>query len=65
MAKALNRFLNGATPAERLYPIDADLRPEGKQGPMARSRDGFHQLLEHLRADVGAPGHDPGPHRRR
>ena len=41
VAKALNRFLNGATPAERLYPIDADLRPEGKQGPMARSRDGF------------------------
>ena len=33
VAKALNRFLNGATPAERLYPIDADLRPEGKQGP--------------------------------
>jgi glutamate-ammonia-ligase adenylyltransferase len=41
VAKALNQFLNGVTPAERLYPIDADLRPEGKQGPMARSRDGF------------------------
>ena len=41
VAKALNRFIGGATPAERLYPIDTDLRPEGKQGPMARSFDGF------------------------
>ena len=41
VAKAINRFLGGSTPAERLYPIDADLRPEGKQGPMARSCEGF------------------------
>jgi glutamate-ammonia-ligase adenylyltransferase len=41
VAKAINRFLGGSTPAERLYPIDADLRPEGKQGPMARSYEGF------------------------
>jgi glutamate-ammonia-ligase adenylyltransferase len=41
IAKALTRFLGGATPADRLYPIDVDLRPEGKQGPLARSYDGF------------------------
>ena len=41
VAKALNRFVGGTTPADRLYPVDADLRPEGKQGPMARSFDGF------------------------
>jgi glutamate-ammonia-ligase adenylyltransferase len=41
VAKQLTRFLGGSTPADRIYPIDADLRPEGKQGPMARSFDGF------------------------
>jgi glutamate-ammonia-ligase adenylyltransferase len=41
VAKALRGVLGGATPAERIYPIDADLRPEGKQGPLARSYEGF------------------------
>jgi glutamate-ammonia-ligase adenylyltransferase len=41
VAKMLIRFVGGSTPADRLYPVDADLRPEGKQGPMARSFDGF------------------------
>jgi glutamate-ammonia-ligase adenylyltransferase len=41
VAKAVNRFVGGTTPADRLFPVDADLRPEGKQGPMARSFDGF------------------------
>jgi len=41
VAETLLRFVNGATPATRLYRLDADLRPEGKQGPLARSLDGF------------------------
>jgi [glutamine synthetase] adenylyltransferase / [glutamine synthetase]-adenylyl-L-tyrosine phosphorylase len=41
VAKGLLRFLRGSTPAERIYDLDADLRPEGKQGTTARSVDGF------------------------
>jgi glutamate-ammonia-ligase adenylyltransferase len=38
---ALRRFVAGATPAERIWTIDLDLRPEGKQGPVARSVEGY------------------------
>ncbi len=40
-AAGLVRFVNGATPAERIFRLDADLRPEGRQGPLARSLEGF------------------------
>ncbi|MGH9180966.1 MAG: bifunctional [glutamine synthetase] adenylyltransferase/[glutamine synthetase]-adenylyl-L-tyrosine phosphorylase, partial [Acidimicrobiales bacterium] len=40
-AEALVRLVNGATPAERIFRIDADLRPEGRDGPLARSLDGY------------------------
>lgn len=43
LASELRRMVNGRTPAERLYPIDFDLRPEGKQGPLARSLAGYEQ----------------------
>jgi glutamate-ammonia-ligase adenylyltransferase len=43
VAGGVMRFLNGATPAERLYAIDADLRPEGKDGALARSLDGYEK----------------------
>jgi len=43
VATALMRFLGGATPSDRIYPMDADLRPEGKQGAMARSLSGFEK----------------------
>jgi glutamate-ammonia-ligase adenylyltransferase len=46
LGKDLLRFVNGPTPAERIYEIDANLRPEGKQGPMARSVDGFVSYFE-------------------
>ncbi len=45
-ATELRRLLNGATPAERLYTIDFDLRPEGKQGPLARSLAGYAQYYD-------------------
>ena len=40
-ASALMRFVGGSTPAERLYQVDPDLRPEGRQGPLSRSLAGF------------------------
>jgi glutamate-ammonia-ligase adenylyltransferase len=46
VASGLKRFLGGATPAEQLYPIDTNLRPEGKQGPLARSVEAFVHYWE-------------------
>jgi [glutamine synthetase] adenylyltransferase / [glutamine synthetase]-adenylyl-L-tyrosine phosphorylase len=40
-ATALLRFVGGTTPSGRIYEVDADLRPEGRQGPLARSLEGF------------------------
>ncbi len=42
-ATALFRLCNGSTPAEGIVRIDSSLRPEGKQGPLARSLDAFEQ----------------------
>ncbi|MEA2933019.1 MAG: [glutamine synthetase] adenylyltransferase / [glutamine synthetase]-adenylyl-L-tyrosine [Actinomycetota bacterium] len=41
VGESLVRFLAGTTPAARIYPIDLGLRPEGKDGPLARSLDGY------------------------
>ena len=41
VATAVRRFVGGATPSARIWEVDADLRPEGKQGPLARSVEGF------------------------
>jgi glutamate-ammonia-ligase adenylyltransferase len=40
-AQQLLSSVKGSTPAARLYRLDADLRPEGRQGPLARSLDGY------------------------
>jgi glutamate-ammonia-ligase adenylyltransferase len=40
-AEELMRMMKGDTPANRVYLLDADLRPEGKQGPLARSLEGY------------------------
>jgi [glutamine synthetase] adenylyltransferase / [glutamine synthetase]-adenylyl-L-tyrosine phosphorylase len=40
-AETMRRVVRGATPAQRLWELDADLRPEGKQGPLARSLDAY------------------------
>jgi glutamate-ammonia-ligase adenylyltransferase len=42
----LFRFVQGATPAQRMYTLDAGLRPEGKQGLLARSVEGYRLYLE-------------------
>jgi glutamate-ammonia-ligase adenylyltransferase len=41
IASNLRRFLQGTTPAKRLWEIDTDLRPEGKDGLLARSLEGY------------------------
>ena len=46
MASDLLRFLAGATPAQRIYDVDADLRPEGRQGALSRSIDGYAAYYE-------------------
>ena len=46
IAQELLRFVKGATPAERIYTLDADLRPEGKQGPLARSLESFQAYYD-------------------
>ncbi len=40
------RFLSGTTPAHRIYEIDATLRPEGRQGALSRSLDGYRAYLD-------------------
>jgi glutamate-ammonia-ligase adenylyltransferase len=41
LGEQLVRFLAGASPSMRVYPVDLALRPEGKDGPLARSLDGY------------------------
>ncbi|HEY6531293.1 MAG TPA: bifunctional [glutamine synthetase] adenylyltransferase/[glutamine synthetase]-adenylyl-L-tyrosine phosphorylase, partial [Acidimicrobiales bacterium] len=41
LATALMRLVGGSTPADQVYDIDADLRPEGKNGPLSRSLNAF------------------------
>lgn len=45
LAAGLLRFVGGDTPAERIWPVDADLRPEGRSGPLARSMEGWRGYL--------------------
>jgi glutamate-ammonia-ligase adenylyltransferase len=46
VAKRLLRAVKGASPAERIYELDAQLRPEGNQGTMARSVEGYVTYFE-------------------
>ena len=45
-AESLLRFVSGPSPATQVYPLDLDLRPEGKDGPLARSLDGYRAYYE-------------------
>lgn len=45
VAAGVLRFLGGETPAERMWPVDASLRPEGRNGPLARSLGGWRSYL--------------------
>ena len=46
VAASLMRLVRGGTPATRVYELDADLRPEGRDGPLARSVDAFARYFE-------------------
>jgi [glutamine synthetase] adenylyltransferase / [glutamine synthetase]-adenylyl-L-tyrosine phosphorylase len=46
LAAGVLRFLEGSTPAHRIYEIDAALRPEGRQGALSRSLDGYAAYLD-------------------
>jgi [glutamine synthetase] adenylyltransferase / [glutamine synthetase]-adenylyl-L-tyrosine phosphorylase len=46
VASGLLRAVGGVTPANRVWEIDADLRPEGKQGQLSRSVGGWDRYLE-------------------
>ncbi len=46
VASGLLRFVGGSTPATRIWDIDVDLRPEGRQGPLSRSLDAWGAYLE-------------------
>ena len=46
VASALVRFVAGDTPAERIWTVDAGLRPEGRNGPLSRSIDGWRAYLD-------------------
>jgi [glutamine synthetase] adenylyltransferase / [glutamine synthetase]-adenylyl-L-tyrosine phosphorylase len=46
VASGLMRFLGGDTPAQRILAVDADLRPEGRDGPLARSLEGYRSYFE-------------------
>ncbi|MEY2452171.1 MAG: [glutamine synthetase] adenylyltransferase / [glutamine synthetase]-adenylyl-L-tyrosine [Acidimicrobiaceae bacterium] len=45
IATTLLRDVGGHRP--HIYDLDADLRPEGKDGPLARTLDGFRTYYEH------------------
>ncbi len=46
LAVGVRRLVGGETPSRRLYAVDADLRPEGRQGPLARSLIGYHTYYQ-------------------
>ena len=46
VATGLLRFVDGGTPANRIWAVDATLRPEGRSGPLARSLAGWQAYLE-------------------
>ncbi len=46
VATGLLRVVGGSTPVGRIFELDADLRPEGRQGPLARSLEGFRAYFD-------------------
>ncbi|HMG45815.1 MAG TPA: bifunctional [glutamine synthetase] adenylyltransferase/[glutamine synthetase]-adenylyl-L-tyrosine phosphorylase [Acidimicrobiales bacterium] len=45
-ATGLLRFVAGDTPAQRVYRVDTNLRPEGRQGPLCRSISGYASYFD-------------------
>jgi glutamate-ammonia-ligase adenylyltransferase len=51
LSRELLQFVNGPTPAARIYEIDTDLRPEGRQGVLARTVDGYATYFDRWAED--------------
>src|SRR5439155_1669487 len=45
-AEARRRLVKGPSPATAIYPHDLELRPEGRQGTLVRSLDGYRAYYE-------------------
>jgi len=45
VAAHLMRTIGGETPTDQIWAVDAGLRPEGRNGPLARSLDGWERYL--------------------
>ena len=45
-ATGLLRFVAGDTPAHRIFRVDTNLRPEGRQGPLCRSISGYASYFD-------------------
>lgn len=46
VAGGVMRLLGGATPAGRIWTVDASLRPEGRNGPLSRSLESWQAYLD-------------------
>jgi glutamate-ammonia-ligase adenylyltransferase len=46
VAAGVLRSVGGGTPAERIWAVDADLRPEGRSGPLSRRLDAWDRYLD-------------------
>ena len=42
----VHQFIAGDTPATLVYDVDLDLRPEGRNGPVVRSLEGYRAYFE-------------------
>ena len=67
IASGLDRVLSQPSRHGPAYELDAELRPEGRKGPMARSLDSFERYYSDWGRALGAsrPGQGPAGHRRR
>ena len=65
VATQLVRAIGETTSEGQTFRIDARLRPEGRQGVLARSPEAYARLLGATRRGVGVPGPHPRPLRRR
>ena len=56
LSSLLTQPLKPAILAERVLAVDADLRPEGKSGPMVRSLESYAEYYRRWSLGLGGPG---------
>ena len=49
-----DRLVQSGTPAERIWTVDTDLRPEGRSGPLSRTLDAYAASLREAGPWLGA-----------